>query len=196
MLKELAIQRSQTTADGVAQLQKRNSRLTSGRRRPILGLRPFSDFKIHTDKTMTNTSLAVLALALAGLVAPLAAQDRTPILFDTDIGSDVDDAFALALILASPEVELRGVTTVSGNTADRAILACRFLAQTGQRNIPVAAGAEPQPKQDLSGQYQYRNHPAAIYGRAGKPVSPTAAEFLYQKIKAEPGQLTLCSSDR
>ena len=45
-----------------------------------------------------------------------APSTKIPVLFDTDIGSDIDDAFALGLILASPELELRGVTTVSGNT--------------------------------------------------------------------------------
>ena len=42
-----------------------------------------------------------------------------PILFDTDIGSDVDDALALVLILAPPELDLRCVTTVAADTALR-----------------------------------------------------------------------------
>lgn len=133
------------------------------------------------------------ALALSLLTLPAMAQEKTPILLDTDIGSDVDDAFALGLALSSPELDLRGVTTVSGNTMDRAILTCRFLTHTGHRDIPVAAGAEPQPKQDLSGQYQYRYHPAPIFNRTSKPAKQSAVEFLYETLKAEPGKITLCA---
>jgi len=69
-----------------------------------------------------------------------AREKKVPILLDTDIGSDVDDAFALALILASPELDLRGVTTVSGDTRARALMACRLLTAAGHKDVPVAVG--------------------------------------------------------
>ena len=47
-------------------------------------------------------------------------REKIPILLDTDIGSDVDDAFALGLALASPVLDVRGVTTVSGEAENRA----------------------------------------------------------------------------
>nr|MBA3710379.1 nucleoside hydrolase [Planctomycetota bacterium] len=64
------------------------------------------------------------------------------IILDTDIGDDIDDALALGLILASPELELLGVTTVYGNTVARARQARSILAVAGGkfRDIPVAAG--------------------------------------------------------
>lgn len=64
----------------------------------------------------------------------------TPILLDTDIGTDVDDAITLALALASPELDLRAVTTVSGDTGLRARIAARLLALGGRGDVPVAAG--------------------------------------------------------
>src|SRR5689334_11626140 len=67
-------------------------------------------------------------------------QQKIPILLDTDIGGDVDDAFAVALILGSPELELLGVTTVSGDTQARARLAAKMLWEVGLRKIPVASG--------------------------------------------------------
>src|SRR5689334_21078067 len=85
---------------------------------------------------------ALMTLPAEARGAPLT---KVPIILDTDIGSGIDDAFALALILGSPEFELRGVTTVSGNTQQRAMMLCRFLTMTGRRHTPVAAGAEPQP---------------------------------------------------
>lgn len=63
-----------------------------------------------------------------------------PILLDTDIGDDIDDALALALILNSPELELRGITTVFRNTPRRAVLTNYLLDVWNRKEIPVAAG--------------------------------------------------------
>jgi inosine-uridine nucleoside N-ribohydrolase len=61
---------------------------------------------------------------------------------DTDIGDDTDDLLALALICASPELTLTGISTVFGQTRDRARLAQTFLATVGSSALhtPVSAG--------------------------------------------------------
>ena len=66
----------------------------------------------------------------------------TPILIDCDPGHD--DAIALILALASPEVELLGVTTVAGNqTLDKTTAnAIRVLEFIGRTDVQVAAGAD------------------------------------------------------
>jgi len=126
------------------------------------------------------------------------ASDRRPVLIDTDIGGDIDDAFALALAVASPEIELVGVTTVgkgdkrdpyvryisTDRDEDRAWLVCRFLTQVGLKDIPVAAGAEPQPELPIDWQIQYRRHPAAVYNRTLKPVKESAVELMTRLAKA------------
>lgn len=61
------------------------------------------------------------------------------ILFDTDIGSDIDDALALLLLLRLREVELVGVTTVYGDTLLRAKVAKKILDAAGV-SVPVVAG--------------------------------------------------------
>lgn len=62
---------------------------------------------------------------------------------DTDMGSDVDDALALALILGSPELHLVGVSTVYGNTRLRAQLTRRYLRIAAVEDVPsIAAGTE------------------------------------------------------
>lgn len=68
-----------------------------------------------------------------------------PTLVDTDIGTDIDDAFALALVLKSPELKLLGVTTVSGDTRARARLAAKLLSTQGRNDVPVAAGTPGKP---------------------------------------------------
>lgn len=62
------------------------------------------------------------------------------ILLDTDMGTDVDDAMCLALALASPEIELVAVTTVSGDARHRAGISKRLLALAGRDDVPVYAG--------------------------------------------------------
>ncbi len=62
------------------------------------------------------------------------------VIIDTDIGDDIDDAFALAFAASSPEVTVKAVTTVFGDVGVRAKLALKLLATCGRENIPVAAG--------------------------------------------------------
>ena len=44
------------------------------------------------------------------------------ILLDTDIGSDIDDCITLSYLLAQPECELVGITTVTGEPHKRALI--------------------------------------------------------------------------
>jgi len=63
-----------------------------------------------------------------------------PVFIDTDIGDDIDDALALALLLCSPEVTVVGISTVFGDTSLRARLAAYLLQVYGYPDVPVAAG--------------------------------------------------------
>lgn len=64
-----------------------------------------------------------------------------PIVIDTDTGTDVDDALALLLALASPEVNLIGVTVVDGDVDTRARIVARLLGMAGRPDIPIYKGA-------------------------------------------------------
>jgi purine nucleosidase len=65
-----------------------------------------------------------------------------PLILDTDIGGDVDDLLALGVLLGSPEVDLRAVTTVYGDVHTRSRIALKALALRGRARVPVAQGAE------------------------------------------------------
>ncbi|MBI1895700.1 MAG: nucleoside hydrolase [Acidobacteria bacterium] len=86
---------------------------------------------------------ALLILLLAAALAPGAI----PVILDTDIGDDIDDALALALALQSPELDVRAVVTVLQHGQRRADLAWRILELYGRTDIPVGTGAE-QPLMD------------------------------------------------
>lgn len=118
-------------------------------------------------------------------------QQKYNVLIDTDIGDDIDDALALALALQSPEIELRAVTTVFGDTLRRAQLASHLLRVYGRNDIPVAAGRqEPlQPRHRPSGVPQ-----AAILNRNEEYAAISnccGPELIVQTVLSYPGQLTL-----
>ena len=118
---------------------------------------------------------------------PTAAEKVIPekVIIDTDIGDDIDDAFALALALRSPELQIIGITTTFGDTKTRARLVGRFLAEVGRLEIPVAAGTPTPPK----GTFTQRRY--AEGGHAAKPSHPDAVAFLLEQILRYPGQVTL-----
>lgn len=67
--------------------------------------------------------------------------DPVPILFDTDLGTDVDDAIALAFLARDPRCDLRGVTTVNGDTHRRAALTQALLDLMKRDDVPIGVGA-------------------------------------------------------
>jgi purine nucleosidase len=104
-------------------------------------------------------------------------------IIDTDIGDDIDDAFALALALRSPELRVVGVTTAYGDTELRARLVDRFLAAVGRSDIPVAAGV-PTSHSNVFTQ-------AAYALREPDHKHPDGVAFLLDQIRAHPGEVTL-----
>jgi len=119
--------------------------------------------------------------------------ETIPILFDTDIGSDIDDAVALAYLLRQPRCELVGITTVTGDVAKRAAL-CQVLCDAaGKGDVPIHCGASSVllhgPGQPAVPQY------AAIESRAHRRDWPayTAIEFMRDAIRSRPGEITLLS---
>jgi inosine-uridine nucleoside N-ribohydrolase len=109
------------------------------------------------------------------------------VIIDTDIGGDIDDAYAVALALESPEFKILGITTAWGDTTLRARLLTRLLKETGRGEIPVAAGIvkhRPGETDPLSqAAYAERTAPGQAY--------PDAVDFLLEQIRQHPGEITL-----
>jgi inosine-uridine nucleoside N-ribohydrolase len=119
--------------------------------------------------------------------------DTVPLLLDTDIGSDIDDALALAYLLRHPDCDLLGITTVTGDVARRAAL-CQILCKTtGREDIAIHTGA-PQVLLTGPGQPDVPHYDAVKH----RPHSldwpaATAVEFMRRTIRARPGEVTLLS---
>lgn len=73
-------------------------------------------------------------------IMPASASHPLPVLLDTDIGTDIDDVYALILAAVSPEFVLRAVTTVNNDVILRARIARRVLDLLGRTDVPVHAG--------------------------------------------------------
>jgi inosine-uridine nucleoside N-ribohydrolase len=138
---------------------------------------------------MRRTGFIFVAMLLAGTAAfaqGAGKQAPAPVIFDTDIGTDIDDAYALAALIHRPELEVLGVTTVSGDTVARARLAAKLLAVAGGRwaALPVYAG-KPGGTQYMK-QVEWANGYAApnLHDRG-------AVEFMRREIDARPGRVTL-----
>jgi len=114
----------------------------------------------------------------------------TKVLLDTDIGTDVDDAVCLAYLLAHPDCELLGITTVTGEAVKRASLAS-ILTQAAGRDIPIYPGADnPMQGEQLQ---RIAQQAAVLPHWPHRSDFPTgqAVEFLTHTIRSHPGEVTL-----
>ena len=116
------------------------------------------------------------------------------LLIDTDPG--VDDAIAILMALASPDVEIVGLTTVGGNVplARSTRNALALLQAAGRSDIPVAKGAS----RPLRGQFTYSpqfHGPGGMSRRLPEPtagpVTEGAVQFMYDQLTREPGEVVL-----
>ncbi len=144
--------------------------------------------KSYNRRMISARLLTALLLAsavpsiLGAQVLPKAAPARQMVILDTDIGDDIDDAFALALVLRCPELQLLGVETAFGDTELRARLVDRYLAAVGRSDVPVLAGVST----------ANTNFTQAAYARQSPPRKHAAAvSFLLAQARAHPGQITL-----
>jgi inosine-uridine nucleoside N-ribohydrolase len=110
---------------------------------------------------------------------------------DTDIGSDIDDAICLAYLLNQPDCELLGVTTVSGESEKRAMMASVICATAGRHDIPIFPGTEnplltpqKQPVAYQAGELPKWKHKTDFEKNAH-------IEFMRRIIRKYPGEVTL-----
>lgn len=115
---------------------------------------------------------------------------KTKILLDTDIGTDIDDAVCLAYLLANPNCELLGITTVTGEAENRAKIASA-LCRVANKDIPIYPGSE---KPLIVQQKQVTALQAAAlkkWNHQKKFPKGEAVEFMRQTIRSNPGEVVL-----
>jgi purine nucleosidase len=116
----------------------------------------------------------------------------TRVILDTDIGTDVDDCLALALILGSPELQLEGVTCVYGDVDVRARMVLKLLRLRDRTDVPVYTGV----RQPLLGRrpVYWAGHEGIGLLEPGDELTPHpehAVDYLIRTVLAHPGQIHL-----
>jgi len=91
--------------------------------------------------------LGVLALLAGQLACPIShaasrSSKKIAVIFDTDVCDDIDDTWALALLLQSPEFDVKLITTAVGNTESKAKTIAKFLQTVGRTDIPIGIGVQ------------------------------------------------------
>ena len=92
--------------------------------------------------------LTLLLATPATRAEEVLAAKPIPVILDTDIGDDIDDTWALALLLQSPELDLKLVVGDYGKAQYRAQLLAKFLERAGRSDVPVGVGLDVAPKGD------------------------------------------------
>jgi purine nucleosidase len=130
---------------------------------------------------------AFLATALVALVPAAHAAERAKVILDTDIGTDIDDAWALGFVVSYDGFEPLGVTITDGDTAARGRLASKLVYVSGHGNLPVAMGrATPVPRERIDRQFEW-----AEDFTSKRPIELPAADFIVETVRKYPGQVTL-----
>ena len=95
------------------------------------------------------------------------AHQRIPVILDTDIGGDIDDTWALAMMLKSPELDVKLVVTCTGDTAYRARVVARMLEVAGRTDVPVGIGIPLEtaisPQSPWIAGYDLSSYPGLVY---------------------------------
>ncbi|HKP10934.1 MAG TPA: nucleoside hydrolase, partial [Blastocatellia bacterium] len=125
----------------------------------------------------------LICLALFPLAAAAQA-NKAKVILDTDIGDDIDDAWAMGFVISYEGFASLGVTITHGNTPARAKIACKLLHVTGRDDIPVFVGRQTNDK--VFPQYSW-----AEDFTAKRPEKKSAADFIVETVKRYPGEVTL-----
>lgn len=157
-----------------------------------------------------NSGLAIAGTGLSGLAMPAVLAQGSPdteikkqnkqmandtlkekLLLDTDIGSDIDDSLCLSYLLCQKQCEILGITTVSGESVNRAKIASALLKAAGSDGIPIYPGVEqpllnPQ-KQPVAHQVRYLSK----WPHENKFPEGQAIEFMRRTIRENPNEITL-----
>ena len=135
--------------------------------------------------------LLLLAPALLALATPAADSPPargTPVILDTDIGDDIDDTWALALLINSPELDLKLAVGDYGKSEYRARLLAKFLERAGRSDVAIGLGLDIDPygtgrQAEWVKDYDLKSYPG--------PIHPDGVQAIIDTIMHSPQPVTL-----
>jgi inosine-uridine nucleoside N-ribohydrolase len=111
----------------------------------------------------------------------------TPVILDTDIGDDIDDTWALVMLLKSPQFDVKLITTTNGQQDYRARLVAKLLTVAGRTDIPIGLGAG-ESKQEQKQLPWVKDFPLSKY--KGK-IHKDGVAALTETVNASPEPITI-----
>jgi inosine-uridine nucleoside N-ribohydrolase len=114
---------------------------------------------------------------------------KIPVILDTDIGIDIDDTWALALLLKSPELDIRLIVSATGDTVYRTKIIAKMLEIAERTDIPIGIGTplenQPKPQAPWMKGYDLSRYPGTVH--------QDGVGAIIETIMASPEPVTLIS---
>jgi inosine-uridine nucleoside N-ribohydrolase len=131
---------------------------------------------------------AMMTLAASSLLCLGAPGTPVPVILDTDLGSDIDDTWALGMILGSPEIDVKLITTAFRDTEKKTRLVAKLLEKMGRTDIPIGTGVKTDGdgmnQGKWLGDYDLKNYPGTVH--------KDGVQALIDTIKASKEPMVLC----
>ncbi len=107
-----------------------------------------TDSQRLTNRFYTTTSQIDLTIPITNLatITSTVSRPTIPVILDTDIGTDIDDTWALALLLRCPELDPKLILMETGDSTYRAKITAKLLAKAGRTAIPIGLGVNSRSK--------------------------------------------------
>lgn len=137
----------------------------------------------------TSHAVVAAAVALAAALCSVCTAAPTPIIFDTDIGTDFDDSAAIALALSEPSLDVKLIVTATGDTTARARIVCKYLELVGRTDVAVGIGlpnnnaSSNNPLYGWAADYNISSYPGVLY--------TDGVQAMIDTIKASPSRVTI-----
>ena len=121
--------------------------------------------------------LVTVLFTVSNITFAAAPTKKIPVIFDTDIGDDIDDTWALILLLQSPEFDIKLVTAAVNNTEEKAKIVAKILQIAGRTDIPVGIGVQQNKnnhrQREWVGDYKLSSYPGTVYRDGVKAIVDT-----------------------
>ncbi|MGC8638562.1 MAG: nucleoside hydrolase [Isosphaeraceae bacterium] len=146
---------------------------------------PGRQSSVRTTRAPARLPRACAAMRSFWRAAPPAP--KIPVILDTDIGGDIDDTWALALLLKSPEFDVKLVVSDTGDTEYRSKIIARMLEVAHRTDIPVGVGIRQStqggPQAAWVAGYDLARYPGKVYHQG--------VDAILKTIKDSPAPITL-----
>lgn len=130
----------------------------------------------------------MLMFAVSSLLWAVTAAAPVPVILDTDIGDDIDDTWALMMLLGTREIDLKLIVTSTDNTQTKTRLVAKMLERVGRMDVPIGTGVRTSDRPINQAEW-LKDYD---YGHYNGPVYDDGVGRMIDVINARSGTVTIC----